>query len=100
MVAARIVLVPYNPDWPGLFESERTLLEGVLGPWLQGGIHHIGSTAIPRIAAKPVIDMMAGVRDLEEAREAFEPLRDHGYLLAPHRPHEAHHFTCLRTAST
>jgi GrpB-like predicted nucleotidyltransferase (UPF0157 family) len=87
-----IVLVPYNPEWPERFESERALLERVLAPWLEGGIHHIGSTAIPGIAAKPVIDMMAGVRDLEEARAAFEPLGEHSYIYAPHRPHEAHHF--------
>jgi GrpB-like predicted nucleotidyltransferase (UPF0157 family) len=69
-----IVLVPYNPEWPERFESERALLERVLAPWLEGGIHHIGSTAIPGIAAKPVIDMMAGVRDLEEAsRSASTP---------------------------
>jgi GrpB-like predicted nucleotidyltransferase (UPF0157 family) len=87
-----IVLVPYDPEWPERFESERALLERVLAPWLEGGIHHIGSTAIPGIAAKPVIDMMAGVRDLEEARAAFDPLGEHSYVFAPHRPHEAHHF--------
>lgn len=87
-----IVLVPYDPEWPERFESERVLLERVLAPWLEGGIHHIGSTAIPGIAAKPVLDIMAGVRDLAEARAAFEPLSEHSYLPAPHRQHEAHHF--------
>ena len=43
-------------------------------------LQHIGSTAIPGIAAKPVIDMMLGVPDLEEARGAYcEPLRRAGY---------------------
>ena len=69
----RIVLAPYDQVWPDQFEAERALLEQVLRPWLEGGIHHIGSTAIPNMRAKPVIDMMAGVRDLEEARAAFEP---------------------------
>jgi GrpB-like predicted nucleotidyltransferase (UPF0157 family) len=73
--------------------SERALLERVLAPWLDRGIHHIGSTAIPGVAAKPIIDMMAGVRDLEEARAAFDLLREHSCLLAPHRPDEAHHFS-------
>jgi GrpB-like predicted nucleotidyltransferase (UPF0157 family) len=88
-----IVLVPCEPDWVRRFQAERVLLEGALAPWLEEGIHHIGSTAIPCIAAKPIIDMMAGVRDLEEARAAFDLLREHHYLFAPHRPDEAHHFS-------
>ena len=86
------VVVPYDPDWPRRFEEERALLGRALAPWLEGGIHHIGSTAIPGIAAKPMIDMMAGVRDLEEARAAFEPLFQLGYVEMPHRP-RTHHFS-------
>ena len=87
-----IALVLYDPEWPRRFEAERALLERVLAPWLDGGIHHIGSTAVPGIAAKPVLDMMAGVRDLEEARAAFGPLREQSYHFTPHREDEAHHF--------
>jgi GrpB-like predicted nucleotidyltransferase (UPF0157 family) len=86
-----VVVIPYDPDWPRRFEAERALLVDVLGPWLKGGIHHIGSTAIPGMAAKPIIDMMAGVRDLEEARTAVTPLELHSYHYAPHRP-GTHHF--------
>lgn len=85
-------VVPHDPEWPRRFEAESALLERVLAPWLEGGIHHIGSTAIPGIAAKPIIDMMAGVRDLDEARGAFDPLGEQSYLYAPHRPGIAHHF--------
>ena len=85
------VVVPYDPDWPRRFEEERALLGRALAPWLEGGIHHIGSTAIPGIAAKPDIDMMAGVR-VEEARAAFEPLFALGYEETPHRP-RTHHFS-------
>jgi GrpB-like predicted nucleotidyltransferase (UPF0157 family) len=87
-----IVVGRYDPRWSVLFEQERALLEEVLAPWLAGGIHHVGSTAVPGIAAKPIIDMMAGVRDLDEAREAFDPLGEQSYLHAPHRPGIAHHF--------
>jgi GrpB-like predicted nucleotidyltransferase (UPF0157 family) len=87
----RSLVVPYNPEWPGLFERERRRLEDVLAPWLSGGIHHIGSTAVPGLAAKAIIDMIAGIRDLEEAREAFGPLRAIGYRYREHRP-EAHLF--------
>jgi GrpB-like predicted nucleotidyltransferase (UPF0157 family) len=96
----RISIVAYDPDWPRRFEAERALLEGVLEPWLEGGIHHVGSTAIPGIAAKPILDMMAGVRDLEEARAAYEPLVAHGYVLDPHRPGIAHHFAKLSAGGT
>jgi GrpB-like predicted nucleotidyltransferase (UPF0157 family) len=97
-----LAVVPYDPDWPRRFEVERAVLERVLAPWLEGGIHHIGSTAVAGLAAKPIIDMLAGVRDLEEARAAFDPLREHSYVFAPHRPREAHHFAkpSLRLSET
>ena len=72
--------------------GRRELLERVLEPWLKGGIHHVGSTAIPGIAAKPVIDIVAGVAGFEEARAAFEPLGQESYVSDPHRPGIAHHF--------
>lgn len=86
------VVVPYDPEWPRRFEAERLLLADVLQPWLDGGIYHVGSTAIPGIAAKPIVDMIAGVRDLDQARAAYAPLADHGYVREPHRPGIAHHF--------
>jgi GrpB-like predicted nucleotidyltransferase (UPF0157 family) len=87
-----VVVVAHDPEWRRGFEAERALLECVLAPWLSDGVHHIGSTAIPGIAAKPIIDIMAGVRSLQEARAAFEPLRGQSYVAAPHRPGIAHHF--------
>jgi GrpB-like predicted nucleotidyltransferase (UPF0157 family) len=86
-----VVVVPYDPAWPDVFAAERALLEQALRPWLEGRIHHIGSTAVPGLAAKPIIDMLAGVRDLEAARRAFGPLAQLGYGYFPHRP-EAHAF--------
>ena len=87
-----IALVSYNSKWPRRFDEERALLEPVLAPWLEGGIHHVGSTAIPGVSAKPIIDMIAGVRDLEAARAAFEPLAALSYHPGKHRPDEAHWF--------
>src|ERR671931_773435 len=92
MPAQSVVLSPHDPDWARHFEAERALLERVLAPWLEGGIEHVGSTAIPGVAAKPIVDMVAGVRDLEEARAAYEPLEAEGYVDEPHRPEIAHHF--------
>lgn len=81
-----IEIIAYQPEWPGRFEAERSRLAPVLAPWLSGGIHHIGSTSVPGLAAKPVIDMMAGVRDLAEAQAAVERLAALGYGHAYHRP--------------
>ncbi len=93
MTGESIEVVQYDPEWPRRFEAERVILERLLAPWLAGGIHHIGSTAIPGVAAKPIVDMMAGVGDFEQARAAYEPLSGHSYRHAPHRPGIAHHFT-------
>src|SRR5207248_11582456 len=60
--------------------------------WLLGGIHHVGSTAVPGLAAKPIGDILAGVHDLEEARAAFG-LLERTYIHTPHRPGIAHHFS-------
>lgn len=96
MTEGVVVVVPYDPRWPRRFKAERAKLERVLAPWLSGGIHHIGSTAVPGLAAKPTIDMVAGVRDLEAARAAFEPLRALDYHHREHRPeaHSLHKPTC------
>jgi len=80
------LVVPYDPEWALRFEVESAMLERVLARWLGGGIHHVGSTAVPGLAAKPVIDIMVGVRDLEEARAASEPLGVLDYAWHTHRP--------------
>jgi GrpB-like predicted nucleotidyltransferase (UPF0157 family) len=58
-----IILEPYNPSWAQLFEHEKMLLLAACQNW-KISIEHIGSTAIPGIKAKPVIDIMLGVADL------------------------------------
>jgi len=75
--------------WPETFRQEATLLRAALAPWLSQGIEHIGSTAVPGLAAKPILDMLAGITDLNAAREAIPVLAELGYRHADHRPHEA-----------
>ena len=76
---------PYDPAWPGEFEAEKARLEPVLAPWLAGEIHHVGSTSVPGLGAKPVIDILAEVRSLEESRDAIEPLRALSYWWFPYQ---------------
>lgn len=58
----------------------------MLAPWLSAGIEHIGSTSVPGLCAKPILDMIAGVGSLEEAAAAIGPLAEFGYVHTPHRP--------------
>jgi GrpB-like predicted nucleotidyltransferase (UPF0157 family) len=84
-----IEVMLYQPSWADSFEAERGRLAATLAPWLpdrRDGVHHVGSTSVPGLPAKPVLDMMAGVRSLAEATTAIEPLASLGYAHAPHRP--------------
>ena len=57
---------PHDPRHIEQAEIERARLEEILQPWLaDGGVEHVGSTSVPGLAAKPVIDLMAQVRDLD-----------------------------------
>jgi len=82
---APVEIVPYDPSWPGLFDEEKRALLETLSAWLAGPIEHIGSTAVPGLAAKPVIDIMAGVATLNASRPALPALADLGYCYAPYR---------------
>jgi GrpB-like predicted nucleotidyltransferase (UPF0157 family) len=81
-----IQLVAYDASWPDRARTEAGALEHALRAWLAGSVEHVGSTAVPGLEAKPTIDLMAPVRDLEAARDAFVPLAELGYQHAPHRP--------------
>jgi GrpB-like predicted nucleotidyltransferase (UPF0157 family) len=59
---APIEVVEYDPAWPDLFATERERIEPLLG---STEIHHFGSTAVPGLAARPIIDMIALVGDLD-----------------------------------
>lgn len=68
------------------------MLSDAIGEWIGGGIHHVGSTAVPGLEAKPIIDILAGVSSLDESRACFEPLARIGYVYAPYLPDEMHWF--------
>lgn len=87
-----IRIVPYDPSWPEGFAAEAAALEAAIGGFATGGIHHVGSTAVPGLDAKPIIDVLAGIESLEASRACFEPLARLGYLYAPYRAEEMHWF--------
>jgi len=89
---APIEIVAYDALWPAKFDTERVLLQALLAPWLAGPIEHVGSTAIPGMPAKPIIDIMAAVENLEVSRPAFNALAEAGYVHFPYRPNIMHWF--------
>jgi GrpB-like predicted nucleotidyltransferase (UPF0157 family) len=90
--AAPIEIVPYNHTWPNLFKQERELLASTIRNWLVGTIEHFGSTAVPGLAAKPVIDVLVGVESLDASRPAIPVLERFGYHYFPYRPDQVHWF--------
>jgi GrpB-like predicted nucleotidyltransferase (UPF0157 family) len=95
---AAVEVVPYDPSWPSLFDQERAVLEQSLAPWLAGPIEHVGSTAVPGLVAKPVIDIMVAVESLAASRAAIGVAAAIGYAYFPYRPDEMHWF-CKPSAS-
>ena len=73
-----VALHTYSATWPGVFEAERERLLALLpGPLID--IQHIGSTAVPGLAAKPIVDLLAGVESMNVARALADPLCSSGY---------------------
>jgi GrpB-like predicted nucleotidyltransferase (UPF0157 family) len=76
-----VIVVPYNPTWPLVFGVERTRIERVLSATdLSLAIEHIGSTSVPGLAAKPVLDIMGGCREEDEMPAMIDALIDAGYI--------------------
>src|SRR6202030_1812447 len=75
----RIELVPYDPRWPALFAAEAPLVRVALGDQVLA-IEHFGSTAIPGMAAKPIIDILVAVRSLAAMDHAEAALTPLGYV--------------------
>ena len=72
----------YDPRWPVLFDEECERLGDVFGP--TATIEHIGSTSVPELAAKPIIDLLVGVQSLTEAKSIdMGPLLALGYTYIP-----------------
>ena len=74
-----VTVVPYNNQWPEIFEFENSLLLMTLGRVISK-VHHIGSTSVPGLAAKPVIDILLEVTDLKELDRCNEKMKQAGYV--------------------
>jgi GrpB-like predicted nucleotidyltransferase (UPF0157 family) len=82
MMADAVVLVRYDPHWPAEFEAEaarlRSALDGIVTR-----VDHVGSTAVPGLVAKAIIDIQVSVRSLVPKRHIVEPLEEIGYAYVP-----------------
>jgi len=80
--SASIIVVPYQNDWPNKFAGERAVLQTIF-PGSVFQIEHVGSTAVPGLSAKPIIDIMIGASSLSEINERIEAARSLGYEYMP-----------------
>ena len=76
-----VIVVDYDASWPARYERERASIVETLGDVMEGvaAIEHVGSTAVPGLAAKPIIDIMIGVRELPVGEGCVQPLESLGY---------------------
>ena len=77
-----ILIAEYNPLWPVLFQGESNRIRAVIGDWI-AAIEHVGSTAVPGLGAKPIIDIMVGIHQLGSAGECVGSLGGIGYEYVP-----------------
>jgi GrpB-like predicted nucleotidyltransferase (UPF0157 family) len=76
-----VEIVPYDPTWPELFDAERGRLAEVLPT--ASSIEHIGSTSVPGLAAKPIIDVLVVVPEVAKIASDVEALARIGYVFRP-----------------
>jgi GrpB-like predicted nucleotidyltransferase (UPF0157 family) len=73
-----VKLVPHSPEWKSLFAEEERVLRASIGTFVMD-IQHVGSTAVPGLEAKPIIDIAVAVQRLEDVEKCIEPLECLGY---------------------
>lgn len=89
-----VIIVEYDPQWPILYGEEKLRIIEAVGHKVLA-IEHIGSTAVLGLGAKPIIDIMAGVRKATDAEECLPLLRDIGYTDVTPEPEEEDWHYCL-----
>ncbi|MGA3191894.1 MAG: GrpB family protein [Candidatus Bathyarchaeia archaeon] len=79
---APVKVVDYDPNWPLVFEREKAKILSVIAKKVVA-VEHVGSTAVPDLGAKPIIDIMVGIRLLSDAQDCIGPLETIGYEHVP-----------------
>ncbi len=94
---APVEIVAYDPAWPAAYAAERERLAALLANGVE--LHHFGSTAVPGLAAKPVIDMIALVDDLDAPIAALVQRGGYQYPQAFNATLTHRRFLCYPTAA-
>jgi GrpB-like predicted nucleotidyltransferase (UPF0157 family) len=81
-MSKKVEIVDYDPQWPLIYEEEKRRILQVIEHIIVR-IEHIGSTAVPNLGAKPIIDIMVAVNHLGDAEKCIEPLQRIGYEYQP-----------------
>lgn len=89
------LVVAYNPTWPQSFQTAKAKILEAIGPQVES-VHHVGSTSVPGLAAKPIIDILVGVHDWEEARVTIPPLQRIGWEFRGQRGIPCRHYFVIR----
>lgn len=78
MSTSKIEVVPYSPQWPEIFQAEAALIKQALGRNCVN-VHHIGSTSVVGLSAKPIIDMIPEVKDITKVDLCNQQMAKLGY---------------------
>ena len=106
-------VVAYDPTWPDTFQAARAQILHAVAPYIQS-VHHVGSTSVVGLPAKPIIDILVGVHNWEKARVTIPSLkrigwefrgqrgipRRHYFVMRIPDGRRTHHLHMLETAST
>ncbi len=91
-----VEIVEYDPVWQARFYEQQARLSALLRPWLAAPVEHIGSTAVKGLAAKPVVDVLAPVRNLDASAAAVPLLGAEGWWFWPDDPYRSYRLWFLR----
>lgn len=91
-----VILVDHDPAWRDRFAEQAARLTVILRPWLGAPVEHVGSTAVPGLRAKPVVDILAPVVSLADAQASIDALTADGWLFWPDDPNRDYRLWFLR----
>lgn len=86
-----VILVPHSGEWGSLYEKESGLIKEIFGSSIID-IQHIGSTSVPDLISKPIIDIAVQIATRTDAEKFIKPLEEIGYIYKPDQSSSERHF--------
>ena len=91
LTRGEVVVADYDARWPALFERTADELTSVLGHSILA-VHHVGSTAVPQLRAKPILDVLISIPDFADGPQLVPVLESVGYVFRPHEEIPDRHY--------